>query len=86
MKALNDSCGETEIFRFSLINRPILVLKCEYGLIGYKNKTGYRLECNKSAFNVIILEECPDKSGCYYFKGIARKGLFFILNLNQNYF
>ncbi len=70
MKALSDNIGDTEVFRLSLINRPILVLKCEYGLIGYKNKTCYKLECNKSTFNVIVLEECQDKSGSYYFKGM----------------
>lgn len=69
MKALSDSIADTEIFRISIINRPILVLKCEYGLIGYKNQTGYKLECNKSTFNVILVEECNDKSGCYYLKG-----------------
>jgi hypothetical protein len=43
----NDCNSEQELFRLHLVNRPILVLKCEYGLVGYKNKTSYKLECNK---------------------------------------
>lgn len=67
MRATSDTVSDLEVFRVSLVNRPILVLKCEYGLIGYKNRTGYKLECNKSTFNVIMLEECDD--GYYTFKG-----------------
>ena len=62
MRATADTITEQELFRISLVNRPILVLKCEYGLVGYKNKTGYKLECNKSTFNVILLEECTAAS------------------------
>lgn len=74
MRAVTDQITEVEIFRISLVNRPILVLKCEYGLVGYKNKTSYKLECNKSTFNVIMLEESDDMNGYYYLKG--SHGLF----------
>jgi hypothetical protein len=72
MKAISDNITDLEIFRISLVNRPILVLKCEYGLVGYKNKSSYKLECNKSTFNVVLLEEAED--GFYCLKG---KILFF---------
>lgn len=71
MRAVTDQITEVEIFRISLVNRPILVLKCEYGLVGYKNKTSYKLECNKSTFNVIMLEESEDSMGYYYLKGMT---------------
>jgi hypothetical protein len=69
MKASSESAGDLEVFRIALVNRPILVLKCDFGLVGYKNKTGYKLECNKATFNVVLLEESPDHAGYYYFKG-----------------
>ena len=31
MRAVSESVTDLEIFRISLVNRPILVLKCEYG-------------------------------------------------------
>ncbi len=67
MKAISDNITDLEIFRISLVNRPILVLKCEYGLVGYKNKSSYKLECNKSTFNVVLLEEAEE--GFYCLKG-----------------
>lgn len=70
MRASSDMVTDLEVFRISLVNRPILVLKCEYGLVGYKNKTNFKLECNKSTFNVIMLEESLDSVGYYYLKGI----------------
>ena len=69
MKAVSDTVSDIETFKVSLVNRPILVLKCEYGLIGYKNRTNYKLECNKSTFNVIMLEESKDNPGYYCLKG-----------------
>jgi hypothetical protein len=51
MRACANQCAsEQELFRLHLVNRPILVLRCEYGLVGYKNKTNYKLECNKVIF------------------------------------
>lgn len=69
MRATSDTITDLELFRLSLVNRPILVLKCEYGLVGYKNKANYKLECNKSQFNVVMLEESDDLNGFYCLKG-----------------
>ena len=71
MRATSDTVTDLEIFRLSLVNRPILVLKCEYGLVGYKNKANYKLECNKSQFNVVMLEESDDLDGSYCLKGTS---------------
>ena len=40
-------------YYFYLINRPILVLKCEQGFVGYKSPGSTRLECNKAAYATI---------------------------------
>lgn len=69
MRAVSENITDMEIFRISVVNRPILVLKCVYGMVGYKNKTSYKLECNKSTFNVIMLEESDDMMGFYHLKG-----------------
>ena len=78
MRAVSDFVSDLEIFRISLVNRPILVLKCEYGLVGYKNKANFKLECNKSTFNVILLEESNDLNGYYCLKGLF---IIYLVNL-----
>ena len=40
-------------YYFYLINRPILVLKCEQGFVGYKTPGSTRLECNKASYATI---------------------------------
>ncbi len=80
MKAISDNVTDLETFKISLVNRPILVLKCEYGLIGYKNKTTYKLECNKSTFNVIMVEESKEETGYYYLKGKIKLKIEFFKN------
>ncbi|CAF1418885.1 unnamed protein product [Didymodactylos carnosus] len=67
MRAVSDTPSTTETFLLKFINRPIIVLKCDYGLVGYRNKTCYKLECNKSTFHVFQLEN--DHDGTYYLKG-----------------
>lgn len=79
MRASSDIVSDLEVFRMSLVNRPILVLKCEYGLVGYKNKANFKLECNKSTFNVIMLEEATDFPGFYCLKGNPTNTTYFLL-------
>ncbi len=69
MRAVSENIADLETFRISLVNRPILVLKCEHGLVGYKNKANFKLECNKSTFDVIVLHEVEDTLGFVSFKG-----------------
>merc|ERR1712203_636579 len=43
-------------YYFYLINRPILVLKCEQGFVGYKAVGSVKLECNKASYETIQVE------------------------------
>lgn len=54
-------------FYFYLINRPILVLKCEQGFVGYRAGSGSKLECNKANYEAVQVERAP--KGLVYFKG-----------------
>jgi fascin 1/2 len=50
-----------------LINRPILVLKCEQGFVGYRAPGNTKLECNKATYETILVER--GLKGMVYFKG-----------------
>lgn len=66
--ATNEDTGdETTRFYFYLINRPILVLKCEQGFVGFKAPSSPRLECNKATYETILVER--SQQGIVYFKG-----------------
>ncbi|XP_013782010.1 protein singed-like [Limulus polyphemus] len=65
--ANSDQVGDMEKFRFYLINRSTLVIKCNQGFVGYKSATSKKLECNKSSYETIIIER-GDNPGSYYFK------------------
>merc|ERR1711992_299537 len=62
-------------YYFYLINRPILVLKCDQGFVGYKSATSTRLECNKATYETIVVER-TDK-GMVHLKGQNGKYLHF---------
>ena len=63
-----DSCSEPNAkYYFYLINRPILVLKCEQGFVGYKSAASNVLECNKATYETIVVERA--ENGVVYFKG-----------------
>jgi fascin 1/2 len=66
-----DAPDENSKFYFYLINRPILVLKCEQGYVGYKTNACPRLECNKATYETIQVER--DEKGIVHFKGQAGK-------------
>lgn len=36
--------------------RPILVLKCEQGFVGYRTPGNLKLECNKATYETILVE------------------------------
>lgn len=65
--ATSESIEDITKFYFYLINRPILVLKCEQGFVGYRGQGSYKLECNKASYETILVERA-DK-GIVYFKG-----------------
>ena len=59
--------GWTRRYFFYLVNRPVLVLKCDQGFVGYKAAGATKLECNKATYETIQVERA-DK-GQVYFKG-----------------
>ena len=52
----------TETFELSIINRPTLILRGQYGFLGQKGASG-RVECNRSTPDVFKLES---KGGEYF--------------------
>ena len=57
-------------FYFYLVNRPVLVLKCEQGFVGRKASSASaqaRLECNRANYETIQVERAD--SGTVLFKG-----------------
>ena len=63
--AANNADGEK--FAVVIVNRPLLVLKGEYGFVGYKTSGNPKLECNKSIHDIIQLKYY--KEGQYYMSG-----------------
>ena len=63
-----DASEDKAKFYFYLVNRPVLVLKCEQGFVGYKAGGGSsKLECNKATYETIQVERA--ENGTVYFKG-----------------
>ena len=65
-----DSIEENTRYYFYLINRPILVLKCDQGFVGYKGAGSVKLECNKATYETIQVERV--ENGLVLFKGQIR--------------
>ena len=63
----DDFSEDRSKYYFYLVNRPVLVLKCDQGFVGYKSSGSTRLECNKATYETIIVER-GDK-GMVHFKG-----------------
>ena len=64
-----DSIEDNTRYFFYLINRPILVLKCDQGFVGYKAGS-VKLECNKASYETIQVERV--ENGLVHFKGENR--------------
>ena len=62
-----ESMEENTRYFFYLINRPILVLKCDQGFVGYKGAGSVKLECNKATYETIQVERV--EGGQVHFKG-----------------
>ncbi|KAK6643057.1 hypothetical protein RUM43_004560 [Polyplax serrata] len=65
--ANSDVVEESCKYFFYLINRPILVLKCDQGFVGYKSSSSTKLECNKATYETIRVERA--EKGVVYLKG-----------------
>ena len=62
-----DTVEDNTRFFFYLINRPVLVLKCDQGFVDYKSGGSAKLECNKATYEVIRAER--GERGLVHFKG-----------------
>ena len=62
-----DMINERSKFFFYLTNRPVLVLKCDQGYVGYKAANSPFLECNKTTFTAIQVERA--EQGQVHFRG-----------------
>ena len=65
----NASVEDNNKFTFEFINRPILVLRGEFGFVGVKGGSG-TLECNRSQYDVFGV---VGKAGAYQFRGANGK-------------
>jgi hypothetical protein len=63
--AVSEKCK----FFITLTNRPLLVLKCEFGFVGFKTATNPRIECNKATYDMFHLEHTGGESSVYYIQG-----------------
>ncbi len=61
-------------FTITIVNRPILVLRCDFGFLGFKTPSNPRVECNKSTSgDVIHLEHNGGADPSYLLKGKLEK-------------
>jgi fascin 1/2 len=62
--ASGDGSEDTSRFEFTIINRPTILLRGQYGFTGLKGASG-RVECNRARGTVFHLE---NKNGAYHLK------------------
>ncbi|ESN99697.1 hypothetical protein HELRODRAFT_185802 [Helobdella robusta] len=62
-----DEPSDKEKFILTILNKPRLVLKGEYGFVGFKS--GSRFECNRTLFDAIQLVHQEGKQPFYFMKG-----------------
>lgn len=53
------------LFTLELMNRPILVLRCEHGYVGFTD-TNDKVQCNRGAYDAMLVES--DENGRYRLK------------------
>jgi len=75
LTATSDNVDKCERYMFTIMNRPILVLRCEWGFIGFKTPANPQLQCNKSVHDELHLEHTSGLSPHYYIKGCSGKYL-----------
>lgn len=67
---------ENTRYFFYLVNRPVLVLKCDQGFVGYKSSASTKLECNKATYETIQVERA--EKGSVHFKGTLESSETFL--------
>ncbi|KAJ8318517.1 hypothetical protein KUTeg_003608 [Tegillarca granosa] len=73
MYATSDSVTDKEKFKVKIVNRPLLVLKSDFGFVGVKNPNAevWEFICNKVTHDVFFLT--PSDNGTYTLKGQNQK-------------
>lgn len=66
-ESVNGLDSDASKYYFYLMNRPVLVLRCEQGFVGPKSSASSKLECNKAIYETIRVERCD--RGIVKFKG-----------------
>ncbi|XP_042150557.1 protein singed isoform X1 [Ixodes scapularis] len=66
-------------FHFALVNRPVLVLRCDQGFVGRKGPSSPKLECNRASYEVVHVERgdrgvCLLKGNNGKYWGVAEDG------------
>lgn len=71
MYATSDSVTDKEKFKVKIVNRPLLVLKSDFGFVGAKNPNAevWEFNCNKVTHDVLFLT--PSDNGTYTLKGMV---------------
>lgn len=67
--ATSDSVTDKETFYLTIVNRPILVLRSEFGFVGFRTQTNPRYECNKTCYDIIFVEHPQRTNAEYFLKG-----------------
>ena len=65
--ATSNSMDAKEQFTMTVVNRPILVLRGQYGFVAFKTSGSSRVECNKASYDIIKMEYTGN--GTYFLKG-----------------
>jgi len=63
----NSTSDANTLFTMELMNRPILVLRCEHGYIGF-TETNDKVQCNRGAYDAMLVETIEDQAGKYRLK------------------
>jgi len=65
--------SDRERFHVTIINRAQLVLRCEYGFVGFRSDAHPRIECNKTTYDVICVEHSGGENAeyMYFLKGLV---------------
>lgn len=69
LTAGSDSATDKEKFRVKIVNRPILVLRSDFGFVGAKSPGAAKADvvCNRTTYEVIYVESAS--TGAYLLKG-----------------
>ncbi|KAL8619239.1 hypothetical protein ACOMHN_050020 [Nucella lapillus] len=66
MLAGGESVTDKGMFRVQIVNRPMLVLKCDHGFVGMTAKND--VVCNRAEYDIVHMENCTTEAGVYFFK------------------